>query len=239
MPRQDEAPRPTTVLFVRHGTTPTTGKVLPGRASGLHLSDQGRAEAEGAAGRLAGLAPGTVAAVYASTLERAQETAAPIAAAVGLAIVDEPRLVDCDTGEWTGRELKALYKLPQWRDLARWPGGFRFPGGESIVELRERVGAAVASLRAAHPGGVVVAVSHADPIKIAIAEALGSPLEMLDRILVSPASVSAVAYGAGGPAVLAVNTTGGPLPVGQPPAGTRDGRRAARHGSGPGGDAAR
>jgi probable phosphomutase (TIGR03848 family) len=211
MPRRADAPRPTTVLFVRHGTTPTTGKQLPGRAPGLFLSEQGRAEAQRAAERLAGLPAGTVGAIYASTLERAQETAGYLAKAVALPVRDEPELVDSDPGEWTGMELKALYKLPEWRRLAQWPGGFRFPGGEAIVELRARVARVVERLRTQHPGEVVVAVSHADPIKMALADALGSPLDLLDRIAVAPASISVISYAPAGVSVLAVNTQGGPL----------------------------
>jgi probable phosphoglycerate mutase len=198
---------------------------MPGRAPGLHLSDQGRAEAARAAERVAALPAGTVSAVYASTLERAQETAAAIAGAVGLPVLDEPALVDSDPGEWTGQELKALYKLPEWRRLQQWPSGFRFPGGESFAELRGRVASVVEGLRSRHAGGAVVAVSHADPIKLAVAEALGAPVDHLDRIAISPASISVVAYAPAGASVLAVNTVGGPLPVG-PPANVRDGARS-------------
>lgn len=198
---------------------------MPGRAPGLHLSDQGRAEAARAAERVAALPAGTVSAVYASTLERAQETAEAIAGAVGLPVLDEPSLVDQDPGEWTGQELKALNKLPEWRRLQQWPAGFRFPGGESFSELRARVASVVEGLRVRHPGGAVVAVSHADPIKVAVGEALGAPLDHLDRIAISPASISVVAYAPAGAAVLAVNTLGGALPVGPPP-NVRDGARS-------------
>src|SRR5262249_3872231 len=88
---------PTVVVLVRHGLTPTTGKVLPGRAPGLRLSAAGRRQAEAAAtrlGRLEGLA-----AVYASPLERARETAGPIADAVKLRVRVEPALIECDVGE--------------------------------------------------------------------------------------------------------------------------------------------
>jgi broad specificity phosphatase PhoE len=208
----------TTVLFVRHGTTPTTGKVMPGRAPGLHLSDKGREEAAGAAERLAALPAGTVQAIYASTLERAQETAGILAGGLGLEVRPEPDLLDCDAGEWTGQELAALNKLPEWRRLARWPGGFRFPGGESMLELRARVAGAVDRIRSAHPGAVVVAVAHADPIKMAVSEALGSPLDLTDRIMVSTCSITAIAYGSDGVGVLVVNSLGGPLPVPAPAA---------------------
>jgi probable phosphomutase (TIGR03848 family) len=202
---------PTVVLFVRHGQTPTTGKVLPGRTPGLHLADEGRAQAEAAALRIAELK--RVDAVYASPLERAKETAAPIGAARGLKVQTERGLVECDFGEWTGGELKALMKLPEWRTVQRYPSGFRFPGGESFTDMQTRIVDAIARLRAKHAGGVVVAVSHADPIKAAVAHALGTHLDLFQRIVISTCSITAVAYGESGPTVLTVNSTGGPLPV--------------------------
>jgi probable phosphomutase (TIGR03848 family) len=206
MPRSSARPRPTLVLFVRHGHTPTTGKVLPGRAGGLHLSDDGRAQAQQVAERLSVL-PG-IEAVYASPLERTRETATPIAAARGLKVRTERGLLEADIGEWTGWELKAARKSPQWKVVQRHPSGFRFPGGESFLEIQSRLVATVDRLRAAHPGGAVVAVSHADPIKAALAHALGTHLDFFQRFAVSPCSVSAVAYGDGGPMVLSVNSVG-------------------------------
>jgi len=155
------------VLFVRHGQTATTGTTLPGRAPGLHLADAGREQAAAAAGRVAELA--RVDAIYASPLERARETAAPIAAARHLKVTVERGLVECDFGEWTGGELKQLMKLPEWRTVQSYPSGFRFPGGESFVEMQDRMVGTVQQLVLKHPGGVVVCVSHADPIKAAVA----------------------------------------------------------------------
>jgi len=88
------------------------------------------------------------------------------------------------------------------------PAGFRFPGGESFVEVQGRMARAAESLCARHPGQLVVAVSHADPIKIALGDALGVPLDLVQRTVISPCSVSVVAYGADGPTVFAVNSTG-------------------------------
>jgi probable phosphomutase (TIGR03848 family) len=206
--RTDKAPGPTIVLFVRHGTTPTTGRVLPGQAKGLHLSESGKAEAAAVAERIAALPAGSVEAVYASTLERAGETAAEIASRVGKQVEVEPDLVDCDTGEWTGQELATLRKLPEWQTVERWPSGWRFPGGESSAELQARIAGVVERLRARHPGKMVVAVSHADPIKAAVGSALGSPFDFNDRIAIAPCSVTAIAYGRAGATVLAVNSTG-------------------------------
>jgi len=197
------------VLLVRHGQTPTTGATLPGRAKGLHLADKGREQAEAVAARIGDLK--RVDAVYASPLERTRETAAPIGKARGLKVIAEKGLLECEFGEWTGRQLKDLMKLPEWKTVQRYPSGFRFPGGESFTEMQSRITGALQRLVAAHRGGVVVAVSHADPIKAAVAAALGTHLDLFQRIVVSPCSVTAIAYGTEGPIVLTVNSVTGPL----------------------------
>ena len=196
-------------MLVRHGLTPTTGKILPGRASGLHLAESGQAQALAAADRIAALS--RVDAVYASPLERARETAAPIAKARGLKVHVDKGLLECDFGEWTGAELKKLMKLPEWNTVLRAPSTFRFPGGESFTEMQGRMVGAIDRLRAAHEGGVVVCVSHADTIKAAVAHAMGTHIDLFQRIVISPCSVTAIAYSVGGPVVLTVNSTGGSL----------------------------
>jgi len=197
------------VLLVRHGQTPTTGKTLPGRAKGLHLAETGVAQAEAVAQRLAPLK--RVDAVYASPLERTRETAKPIGAARGVRVAIDRGLLECDFGEWTGGELKVLSKLPAWTTVQRYPSGFRFPGGESFAEMQTRITGALATLVERHAGGVVVAVSHADPIKAAVAHALGTHLDLFQRIVISPCSVTAISYGSAGPVVLTVNSVTGPL----------------------------
>ena len=194
-------------MLVRHGRTATTGKVLPGRAPGLHLSDAGRRQAEAVAQRIAAL-PRTPTAVYASPLERAQETAAPIAKALHLRVRTSLGLVECDFGDWTGARLSALRRRREWRTVQLAPSTFRFPRGESFTELQARCGDAVLALAAAHPGSSVVAVSHADPIKAVVAAALGIPLDLFQRTVVSTCSVSVVVVGAGTPLVLCVNSLG-------------------------------
>jgi probable phosphoglycerate mutase len=208
MPRAKPTP-PTLILFVRHGQTPTTGTLLPGRARGLHLSEEGQRQAELAAKRVAELKQ--VDAVYSSPLERARQTAAPIAAACGLKVRTERGLLECDFGTWTGQPLKDLVKRPEWAGVHRSPSNFRFPEGESLLEMQARVLDCVQLLRARHPGGTVVAVSHADPIRAAVSHAMGAHLDMFQRTVISTCSISAVAYGEGGPTVLTVNSTGGSL----------------------------
>jgi probable phosphoglycerate mutase len=194
------------VLLVRHGVTSTTGKVLPGRAKGLHLADEGRRQAELAAERIAELP--RVDAVYSSPLERAKETAAPIAATRGTTTRIVRGLLECDFGEWTGRPLEELMKLPEWVQVQRTPSTFRFPGGESFTEMQTRMVSTIENLRAQHPGGTIVCVSHADTIKAAVAHAMGTHIDLFQRTVISPASITVIAYSAGGPVVLAVNSTG-------------------------------
>jgi probable phosphoglycerate mutase len=199
-------PQPTLVLLVRHGHTPTTGKLLPGRAKGLHLSDDGRKQAAAVAERIATLKK--VDAVYASPLERTRETAAPIAKAHRLPVRANRGLLELDIGEWTGWELKKAAKTDEWSMVQKRPSGFRFPGGESFLEMQGRIVDAIERIRADHPGGTVVAVSHADPIKAAAADAVGTPLDLFQRIVISPCSVTAILYGDSSPIALTINSTG-------------------------------
>lgn len=209
MARTSKPRQPTVVLLVRHGQTPTTGAVLPGRAAGLHLSEAGQAQAERAAARIS--ATGKIGAVYASPMERTQETALPIARSVRRRVRTEEGLIECDFGRWTGRKLSELRKLPEWQTVQRHPSGFRFPGGESFSEMQTRMTGALHRLVDRHPGERIVAVSHADTIKAAVADAMGSHLDLFQRIVVSPCSVTAIIYSPGGPTVLAVNSTGDDL----------------------------
>ena len=209
-PPAGEEPKPTLVLLVRHGQTPTTGTTLPGRAPGLHLAPKGIEQAEAAAHRIAPLRA-KVSAVYASPLERTQETAAPIAKAVRKRVRTEAGLLECDFGKWTGAKLKDLAKLPEWKTVQKYPSGFRFPKGESFAEMQARITGAIDRLVARHAGGTVVAVSHADPIKAAVAQALGTHLDLFQRIVISPCSITAILYTSTGPMVLSVNSTGGDL----------------------------
>ena len=211
MPRTAARPRPTVVLLVRHGHTPTTGKLLPGRAPGLHLSETGQAQAKAVGERIAALPK--VEAIYASPLDRTKETAGAIAAARNMKVTLDKGLLEADIGDWTGQDFKTVRKAPEWKIVHTYPSGFRFPGGESFVEMQTRIVAALDRLRNAHPGQTIVAVSHADPIKAAVAHALGTHLDLFQRIVISPCSITAIAYGDGGPMVLSVNTTSeGPAP---------------------------
>ena len=175
----------------------------------MHLADAGVQQAERAAERIAELPK--VDAVYTSPLERARETAAPIGRATGHRPKVDRGLLECDFGEWTGASLRRLSRKREWATVQRAPSTFRFPGGESFTEMQVRIVTALERLRDTHPGGTIVCVSHADPIKAAVAYALGTHLDLFQRIVISTCSISSIAWSTGGPVVLAVNSTGRPL----------------------------
>ena len=194
------------IILVRHGHTPTTGKILPGRAKGLHLSELGKEQASKVATNLSMLE--NVTAVYASPMERTLETAKPIASAFGLKVQRNRGLIEADFGKWTGRKLSDLRKLSDWEIVQKNPSLFRFPDGESFIEIQSRMVETITRISDKHRGEIVIAVSHADTIKAFLTAMLGTPLDLFQRLHISPCSVSPVILGNGSPFVLAVNASG-------------------------------
>jgi probable phosphomutase (TIGR03848 family) len=192
------------LLLIRHGLTDWVGKRLPGRTLGIHLNEAGCAQAKSLAQRLACL---PLTAIYASPLERALETARPLATAHGLDIRVSDGLSEVDCGEWAGRDLDDLRKEALLQVIQTHPAGARFPGGESLREARDRMVAALEGIRDVHQGQVVAVVSHADPIRLAAAHFVGVPLDLYHRLLVSPASLTALDLAALGPRLLCMNNT--------------------------------
>nr|VDG62881.1 phosphoglycerate mutase [Streptococcus thermophilus] len=174
-----------TIYLIRHGETPTTGKILPGRAPGLHLSEKGRMQAAAVAKQLA-----SVDAVYSSPLERARETALPTCERFHKELMLDDGLLEADFGTWTGESLADLATLPEWQMVQRRPGEFRFPGGESFVEMQHRVVGCVRTIAARHPGEAVACFTHADPIKAALAHFTGRGWGAFQQIPAEPCSVS-------------------------------------------------
>lgn len=199
------ATKPTRLILVRHGTTPTTGKILPGRAAGLHLSDFGLQQAN-AVGEQLPSRFGTISAIFTSPLERAQETSQPLSTRLNMPVIVEPRLIECDFGEWTGSALTKLYRKPAWRDLMAQAGNFRFPTGESIREVLARMMDLVDSIRHEHSGETVVGFTHADPIKILATDALGMHVDQMHRISVATASMTTFVIGQSGLTLDSLNT---------------------------------
>jgi probable phosphoglycerate mutase len=147
-------------------------------------------------------------ALYVSPLERARETAAPIATALRLRPKIERGLLECDFGEWTGKKLNLLAKKPEWRAVQHAPSTFRFPGGESFTEMQLRIWTTLERLARLHRNKTIVVVSHADPIKAAVTYAQGVPLDLFQRTVISTCSISAIGFTSATPVVLTVNNTG-------------------------------
>jgi probable phosphomutase (TIGR03848 family) len=195
----------TLLLLLRHAVTEQTGGRLSGWTPGLHLSDAGREQARALAERLAAV---PIDAVYSSPLERCQETAGAVAEPRGLKVDTLEDLGEVRYGAWTGRELKSLAKEPLWKVVQGNFSAARFPDGESIFEMQARAVTAVERLREAHPKQTVAICSHADVIKALTGHYLGLHLDLCQRLVVSPASLTAVWFGPG-PYLLRLNDTGG------------------------------
>jgi probable phosphomutase (TIGR03848 family) len=194
------------VVLVRHATTAATGKRLGGWTPGVHLDAKGRDQAEVTAQRLADM---EITAVYASPLERTQETARIVAKPHGLRVRTRKGIGEVDYGEWTDKPLSALRRRKAWATIQATPSRVTFPGGESIRAAQARAVDATEELAAAHSGDTIVLVSHADVIKAIVAHHLAMPLDAFQRLVVDPASVSVLALpDTGPPALLRFNDTG-------------------------------
>lgn len=195
-----------TVVLVRHATTATTGKRLGGWTPGVHLDPAGQQQADDVARRLAEV---DVAAVYASPLERTQETAKAIAKVHGLRVRTRKGLGEVDYGAWTNQPLGQLRRRKLWKVVQSTPSRMSFPEGETIRGAQQRAVDQIEVIAADHSGETVVCVSHADIIKAAVAHFVGMPLDTFQRLVVSPASVTTVALPDGGmPMLLRLNDTG-------------------------------
>jgi len=195
----------TRLILARHAVTAHTGPRLSGRMPGVPLSDEGNRQADALGERLACL---PVAAVYSSPIERTAQTAQAVADRHGLTVTPLAGVIEADYGEWTGEMIADLVKTELWKQVQRMPSRVRFPGGESIAGMQTRMVEALEAVAAAHVGELVVVVSHADPIKAALAHYTGMHLDHFQRLAVSPASVSVVELGAGGVTRVKYNDTG-------------------------------
>jgi len=196
----------TTLLLVRHGHTDVAGRKLTGHQRGVHLNAQGRREAERLVERLEGV---PIRAIVTSPLERCRETAAPLARDRGIAPSTHRGLIETDYGDWSGRTLAQLRRTRAWRGVMHAPSTFRFPGGESLLDVQTRAVDAALDIASEHPEGIVVVVSHADPLRLLVAHLAGMHVDHLHRLAIDTASISVVALAPGQmPRVLRFNDTG-------------------------------
>ncbi|MGQ0846794.1 MAG: histidine phosphatase family protein [Sporichthyaceae bacterium] len=221
-----------TVLLLRHGrSTSNTAGTLAGWSPGVDLDDLGRTQADGIAERLAEL---TLSAIVCSPLPRCRQTVAPLAKRLGIKVTIDRRLGECKYGDWTGKPIKDLVKEPLWRAIQAHPSSVTFPGpeGESMLAMQARMVAAVrdwnARIAAEHGEGAVwLACSHGDPIKSLVADAMGLHLDLFQRVVVDPGSITAIRYTELRPFVLKVNDTGGDVGAYRAAPPPKKGRRKA------------
>jgi probable phosphomutase (TIGR03848 family) len=225
----------TLVLVVRHGLTPSTGKALTGWLPGISLDDRGRAQATALGGRLAGIG---IDAIVTSPLDRCRQTAEIIAAArpgPPPEIATDDRLGECRYGDWTGQPLRKLAAEPLWRVVQAHPSAVRFPGpdGESLPEMQLRAVAAIRDWNARlGQRAVYLVCSHGDVIKSILADSLGLHLDLMQRIMVDPCSLSVIRYTPLRPFLIRMNDSGCDVAsLGRPQPATAD--AASREGDAP------
>jgi probable phosphoglycerate mutase len=193
------------LLLIRHGENDfvKTGK-LAGHTAGVHLNERGQKQAQ-VLGEALMQVP--IKAIYSSPLERAMETAEPIATSHKLEVLQEPRLMDADVGKWTGKSLKILRNTNAWKVVQQSPSRFQFPDGESFMDLQTRIVNALEELIKKHnkPKDIIAVVFHADPIKLAISHFLGLPLDHFQRLSCDTGSVSALYVGEMGANLIKLN----------------------------------
>ena len=197
----------TQLLLIRHGENEytRTGR-LAGWTKGVHLNEAGQKQAQALAEQLS-KAPLT--GIYSSPLERALETATPLAKAKGLKVQIREGLGEVRYGEWTGKSLKRLAHTKLWRVVQQQPSAMEFPEGETLRAVQARAVEAIEEIARAHAKDkrMVVAVSHGDVIKLIVAYYLGMPLDLFQRIVISTASVTALRLGHGHPTLVKLNET--------------------------------
>jgi probable phosphomutase (TIGR03848 family) len=197
------AEQTTRILLVRHATNDFVREHrIAGWLPGVCLNRHGLAQAEALGVRLA---KEKIVAIYSSPLERTLETAEAIAKHHGLKPVPVDGIGESRCGEWTGRPVEELRKTDAWQQIQLHPSGARFPGGESLVELQQRMVNALEVLRSQHVGATFVAVSHSDPIKLAVAHYVGLHMDLFQRLVIDPASITEIEFSTARPRLLRCN----------------------------------
>lgn len=193
-----------TILLIRHGENDYVKKGrLAGRLPGVSLNEAGHKQAEALVQTLENI---PLTAVYSSPLERALETAAPLARARGLEVIPRAGLLEVDFGEWQDKTLKSLQKLKLWKVVQTRPSMMRFPGGETFAEAQQRIVQEITALAGAHePYEVIACFSHSDLIKLAAAYFLGLSLDLFQRLMVGTATITTLHFQENFAAVVQLN----------------------------------
>ncbi len=191
-------------LLIRHAVNDfVRSNRLAGRLAGIHLSEDGRAQAAALAERLSQEALDQL---YASPLERTMETAEAIRKHhPHLPVRHHEGLGEVRYGDWQGANISDLARRKAWRVVQQYPSRARFPNGETMRGAQTRVVDALEELALLWPGAQVAIVFHADLIKMALAHYLGMHLDNFQRIDIAPASISRLTLGHSRPWISGLN----------------------------------
>jgi len=194
----------TTLYLIRHGENDfMRQRKLAGWLPGVHLNDRGRAQAEALVPLFQGV---HLDALYSSPLERTMETAAPLARAHHMAVLRRAGLGETRFGRWEGQSISRLRRLKLWSQVQTTPSLVTFPEGESLRETQARILGELERILSQH-SGAVACFSHADPIRLALAYFLGQPLDLFQRVMIEPASISTLLIQNGRVRVQSINDT--------------------------------
>lgn len=196
----------TRFLLIRHASVDSIGKRITGREPCIHLNEQGRAEACELPERLTDV---EIDAIYSSPMERTMETAEPVARSKSLKVVADDHFSEIDFGEWTGKSFSELVQLAEWKRFNECRSMARIPGGESMLDVEQRMMNGIGALQRRHESATIAIVSHCDPIRIALVHIAGMNLDAMLRLAIAPASISAVEIDSYGAKVLCMNHVGG------------------------------
>lgn len=177
----------TTFYLIRHGERDTPPDVLPGRSAGIRLTERGREQAELIARRLASE---RVDLIYSSPLERAVETAGPLARDKHLAVELAPEFNELDAGLWTGRTFADLQLMRGWGPFNTFRSGSGATNGELALDVQYRFVGELLRLRGKFPHHGIACFSHQDSIRFALLYFLGMSLDHFQRIEISVGSIS-------------------------------------------------
>jgi probable phosphoglycerate mutase len=192
----------TTFFLIRHASCDGLGQTLWGRTPGVCLNEQGKLQAQQLAERFEGI---TFDAIYSSPLERALQTAEPIARSMKLEVIKNEALNEIDFGEWSGKTLEELHSDERWRHFNSRRSTASVPGGESFLEVQNRVVKEIDRLTREHREGRVAIISHADPIKAVVGYFAATPIDLIQRFEISPCSVSVISVDEEGPRITRIN----------------------------------
>lgn len=193
------------LLLIRHALNDWVGKRVAGWTPGISLNEEGRKQAARLAEWLYAV---PLEAIYASPLERALETAQPIAKSHDLELQIRDTLGETRYGELDGKSLEEVMKSDLWEQFRAYPSRTRFPGAETIYEVQVRVVGELENLLQTHRNGNIAVVTHADPIRVAVARYIGLPLDLVGRIWVSTASITVLRFDDWGPRLTHLSHTG-------------------------------